>query len=318
MDGLYYPGIRSQWISANEILFSTSTAPKYEIQTFYRRNLKTGQQQKLPELSKTLQAFQANPPDYYVVSPDGKWLLTPTWQNHYLLAEINGKRHQDFPSLHIEAPRFLLWMQDSRHWLESYVVGNAHKLFLRDVENPQSVQELPLAGDNRLLSYLARVISLQKAISIVPPEAEEAKSPVPPAVKVCILSLEARGKVLQEYRIPVPKRSQHNSYYVSPQGDKIAWEIVTLSSDRMGEWLQKYLPFLKVQPHNLKRTELWVCNLDGTDMHEIGCLPHPKDQEVEAFLPGRLSPDFWSIVWLPDGKQLSFEYEDKLYTVPVD
>ena len=320
-DQFYYPGSRSQWLSSNEILFERLEGPKYRTRVLYRQNLQTGQQQKLPELSKIVESFQADAYSY-TISPDGKWLLTSTWlQPGYLLSEVNGKHYYKYPSNRVGDACFVFWMYDCRHWLENYTCnGSSCGLFLHDVQSPKVIKKLPLEGNFTLgytLGYLERVVSLQKAISIVSPEdTGKTKSPLPPAVKACILSLEAGGKVLQEYNIPVPKHSEDFAYYVSPQGDKIAWQITMLLPDRAGEWLQKYLPFLKIQPRDLKRTELWVCNLDGTDMHEIGYLSRPIDQEErEESLPDRLLPDIW---WLPDGKRLSFGYDSKLYTVPID
>jgi len=69
------------------------------------------------------------------------------------------------------------------------------------------------------------------------------------------------------------------------------------------------LPFLKLKMQ--PRTEVWVCNLDGSHLHEIGSLGERPAEEDGSSL--RLS-----LQWLPDGKRLSFEVKDVLYTVSAD
>ena len=64
----------------------------------------------------------------------------------------------------------------------------------------------------------------------------------------------------------------------------------------------RLFPALKTLPQ--ARVSLWVSNLDGSRMKELGYV------KGIAFIP--------SLRWLPDGKRMSFIYDKALYTVPAD
>jgi hypothetical protein len=85
--------------------------------------------------------------------------------------------------------------------------------------------------------------------------------------------------LLSKHHFYPPAGQQIEAVSFSPAGDRFAWIV--------GE-------------------QLWVSKLDGTDRVEIGRLP------AEGWGKGQ------SLIWLPDGKRLSFVYNDSLYTVPVD
>jgi hypothetical protein len=77
---------------------------------------------------------------------------------------------------------------------------------------------------------------------------------------------------------------------VSPRCDHVAWKL-----------------FARERPW----AGLWVSRLDGSDMHEVGGVPITRP----LTLTDRL---FYDIQWRPDGKYLSFVYEDSLYVIPAE
>jgi len=93
---------------------------------------------------------------------------------------------------------------------------------------------------------------------------------------------------------------------VSPDGNRLAWVVLARGSDTIGTWLHRRIPSIK--PRTWIKTAVWVSNLDGSRMHELGCISGTQKTDDD-------SPEWVSLKWLPGGKQLSFEYKDKLYTV---
>ena len=88
----------------------------------------------------------------------------------------------------------------------------------------------------------------------------------------------------------------------------MAWLIHSVQEpSSIWKFLSRWIPALRPTPHPI--VELRTSCLDGSDVHEIGHLDAPKTRE---------DPRPEHLQWLPDGKQLSFIYKDRLYTVPAD
>jgi hypothetical protein len=86
--------------------------------------------------------------------------------------------------------------------------------------------------------------------------------------------------------------------------------VKTLHEDTRPFWMQRIFAFVKFKA--FVATELWVSQLDGSQMHKIGHVAELlEDDDATDFLLSDLQ-------WLPDGKRLSFEYNDGLWTVPAD
>ncbi len=69
----------------------------------------------------------------------------------------------------------------------------------------------------------------------------------------------------------------------------------------------------RIMPWTLVREQptvsLWTSNLDGSGMTEVGhkpALPEPNDGAEVA-----------DILWVPGDREISFQFNDALYTVPV-
>jgi hypothetical protein len=271
----------------------------------------------LPSLTEARNDFPAEVVDSQGVSPDGGWFVCSSRWDTCLLSEVNGRHHYTYPSANDDAYRSLLWMPDGHHWLENYVLnGESHRLLLHDTEHPQSSISLPLAGKKELFGALYAVVSPQEGIAVVdsdPPTDGIDSAPVDPlnphVLTISRVALDAHTQPIAQYQVAVPSDTARYDLHVSPQGDRIAWQVTTIRADIWQRWLHRYLPFVrrKVQP----RAEVWICNLDGSNMHEAGSIVEPPAEDDGSSL--RLS-----LQWLPGGKRLSFEYEDALYTIPAD
>lgn len=298
-------GLDVHWLSNDEILFSRFEGPQKHDRVIYRRNVKTGHEQRLPELTKAIDELGGEVIDAENVSPDGRWLLrSARWQD-CLLAEVDGLRHTIYPSITGDDYRSLIWTADSRYWLEIYVNGGtAHNVIWHDTQNPKLSRKLPFSGKEQYYGSIERILSSQQAVSIIRPENEEK----PPKVTVSEMSLE--GKVIREYPVAVPQGSNEFQTQVSPNGDRIAWQVTSYNLDTRPRWVQRFFPF--VPRRNEDITELWISNLDGSDMRNLGHIITPRPETSEETIPY-----MDSLKWLPDGKSLSFEYKDQLWTVPA-
>jgi len=101
----------------------------------------------------------------------------------------------------------------------------------------------------------------------------------------------------------------------SPDGERVAF--VRVLDNRSNVWLPPFLegwrdrlfPRNKTMPYKIS---LWVSDLRGQQMHEVGSVPHGND-----FNPGnRENPNYAQ--WLPDGKTLSFLAKGAVWTVSAD
>lgn len=91
---------------------------------------------------------------------------------------------------------------------------------------------------------------------------------------------------------------------VSPNDEKIAWKWFNPSIDISLNWLRKYFHFLPlIKPKN--RTEVWISNIDGNDMAEVG--------HINNTFPGH--PPY-SLFWSPDSKHLFFNDGDAIWLAP--
>ena len=305
------------WLSESDILFCRFEGPNHEERVSYRRNVRTGRDEKLAAFTEARNDFATEVVDDQRVSPDGRWFVCSDRWGECLLAEVNGAHHYTYPSADSANYRSLLWMPDGHHWLEGYVNGgSASRLILHDTEHPQSSVSIPIRSEREqeLFGSLEAAVSLQEGISIVAPDHDTGGLDVAPAgfdtpivLTISWVSLDASARVRAEFRVNVPGQIGHYRLRVSPQGNRIAWQVTALREDVGRRWMHRYLPF--VREHLYRRTQVWVSRSDGSGMREIGSIIEQPGEEKagELFLQ-----------WLPGGRRLSFEYKEVLYTVPAD
>lgn len=107
---------------------------------------------------------------------------------------------------------------------------------------------------------------------------------------------------------------EHYNIVLSPQADRIVWQMTALRPAPLQEWLHHYLPFIATVQYKI--TAVWVSNIDGSNRRELGhVLETPdasggKDIQRDSLLE--------NLKWLPGGRHLSFEYKNALYVLPID
>ncbi len=203
-------------------------------------------------------------------------------------------------------------MPDSRHWLENYGVnGTSHCVVLHDVAHPKLSQTLPLHGRGDWYCDLKCLRSSGQAISVLEPEKDDNDhGSISTPITVLVWSL-ATGRLISQYQFASPLTAEHAHLWVSPQGDRIAWQVTAANADPLRTWLHRLIPRLQANPS--PTVGLWISRLDGSHVHEIGhIVVEPKAGDIDDPIP------WLDVHWLPGGKKLSYEYEDRLYTVAAD
>jgi hypothetical protein len=115
------------------------------------------------------------------------------------------------------------------------------------------------------------------------------------------------GTLKSSAQIPTPPQADVSEVRMSPDARRLAWQVrpdrPTLLTG-LGEFLT---PWQRGGP---ARDALWVSGIDGREMRQIGAI------EVERGIDYDSNLSLWR--WTPDGKHLSFFYNDGLYIVPVE
>jgi len=95
---------------------------------------------------------------------------------------------------------------------------------------------------------------------------------------------------------------------VSPAGDRVAWVLVRTGQNSAMETLQRLL-HRTTQQAGVSES-IWTSTPDGQDWREIGYL------RTKLELPAG-SDDIYELAWVPGGKRLAFDYNNRIYTVRV-
>ncbi|MCW3052489.1 MAG: hypothetical protein JWN14_1659 [Chthonomonadales bacterium] len=241
---------------------------------------KTGKQEALPLFSKLY--VQANPPnmgaDYSYVMPDGKSVcsfLNAFSPSSPVTVEFFRTLSFDGYDMHIQRIRhaaisyvpFLAWEWNASYhgWVQCMsfvnqtgrVPGVAH-FDLAHPETPRIVEMTPASlpdwGFGRLRGVTA------KGEGVLTPDFEgnikewtrEHKMPV------SLVDIEKGTRPPTNYLIPVPREGSLKQYVVSPDTRHIVWLLEFQKPHTVPGQTKLY-----------KTDEIWICDLDGTDMHRL-------------------------------------------------
>ena len=89
---------------------------------------------------------------------------------------------------------------------------------------------------------------------------------------------------------------------INPVADRIAWSRTEQRTSGLTPLLRTFLSWWPVDTRHVE--VVWTTDFDGGHARELGCIERPKGQE--AGLP---------VSWLPDGQQLTFEWNGDHYIV---
>lgn len=290
-----------QWLSGAELVHARYTgdydperlATRINLRrSAYLLDLRTRHDTLLPSLTGALNSVNPEIVDSMAVSPDGRWFAWSERWGCCLVAQVKGRRRYLYPEDDDGCYRRVLWMADSRRWLEMFHVnGRVHHLILHDVTRPVLARMLPLRDQRGLLANISQVTDLSHAIALTKQDlGPDDMRPRARTVQVWRVAPDGRRPAARIASMRAPGASRVNRAEVSPRGDRIAWEFVTRRPDQ--SWL----------------CDLWVSRIDGSRLRRIGSVIARGESDDDS------APTL-NAGWLPDGRRASFVWKDRLYTV---
>src|SRR5579871_2836350 len=285
------------------------------------------------------------------LSPDGKWVI---WMEGGIVSpptrwgalSLDGSRFVSGDIGYYFGQPILLWLPDSRHFAALSDDPQALLIYSLDAPTRQHQIELPPFPSEwmpKVNFYLILIgfPSPGRALARIGGTDEEG---VPNTGFYTFPIMERTGA--RHYIIPIPNGVQTNgldALELSPQGNRLAW---------------CYRFFREWDKGLSNRQEVWVSDVDGSHMHEVGfhesLYANPADRPVRALKTPSFGPSdnrpadgkarmlveilsfrtgsemteiygqpatshiLDSFQWLSDGKRLSFLYDDAIWIVPVD
>ncbi len=319
------------WLSSHELLIVTTTQEAYigtdippgplhwkgyvdlvDTQTHTRTRLRP-----LSKLMNETTSFTSDVSGVIVPSPDGQWFVWETHTNrgNWYTAHVahrDGTQHRELGDNFIEEQFFL----DARHLAHMEEQGGL--MTIHDLQNPRKDQE-----------YTSR----QKVWAVLQPYATRHPLFVVPdfspmgthlAVAINYFRMQDRPQLfhVKSYRqetapkpvrtrkMNLPEEARVQEIAVSPQQKTLLYHLQ----------LKRQPLRLSLAPTGSPKAEierpaiaaLWVSRTDGSEMREIGHLLMPSSGK--GFDDAQLK----QLQWLPDGKRISFVYQDTLYVVSTE
>lgn len=287
-----------RWLSTTELLYEV-----YEGEwNIYKYDLATGQSRLLQRLTLLAAegSFKNVPPNLHP-SPDGKWVVWKVYGHDtqgYVLSAVDGSRY-----FQTGRPRGLeaLWLSDSRHWIDLIDDNydkerlarhpNAYSL-LHDIDAPQHLGKVRIPR----IDFLNREYALVRPDRFVyeSPGLYQSDRPVMSNVfhraVITTLTLTGSPQSVHKYTVELPSGQAVCAMKFSPSGDKVAWVLIDTRSR--------------------STVSLWISELRGRGLHPLGEIRYADKNQMPY-------NGIWELQWLPDGKRLSFLYQDALWTVPA-
>lgn len=285
------------WLSDHEVM--TFRDPDKQDWTLLRRDLKAGTEMPLNELTQRFTQSGGNP-DSVQVSPDGKWMLWTGLENGVLVATLDGKRFWREKSRHISEVR---WHPDSRRWIEIVEADEMYSyVILHSVEKPQKGVGKPIfpaipAGEEMVDS---RNMALTADEHLLVCYWNETTGDLNPIARIRAAGFNANPGNTNKIIFQAPRPSLFGEIVFHPPVGRLVW---VLECER--PWSLLGILGLSVS------TDFWISELKGGgSARPVGSLL-TKRFGIRGAGP-------YNVRWTPDGKRLSFVYENALWTVPVE
>jgi len=283
----------------------------------------------LTDLMNTSQAFPGREFESFTLSPDHSWILWRTpdqkrtpqrrlfWTH---VSRLDGTSARNWKSIYPDESLFL----DSRHiavieWQSTLDDGQPiFSTAIHDLQDPSRDQKLrnPEQAEAALAHSTFPGPVFVRVMEVLPLSVGKDGSQVS-SYEIEIYRIQDRLKLmsqavnpLKKHPMTLPAGAQVQATYVSPQQHLILYDLVIPQTSPTLTWLHRLIPGFAITP--TRSEALWVSRADGLGMHEIGHEPYTMLSQYS--LTDRLE----EIQWLPNGKQVSFAYQGKLYIVSAE
>jgi hypothetical protein len=256
-----------------------------------------------------------DPPANFQLSPNGQKLY---WYNQRgsgrtdlwfaAVANLDGTHYREWPDDAMSFPNY--WL-DSQHYVEAWWkgeneanYGKVDTVHVFDVENSQDDKIYPVSSSS------ARAL-LKQYYDSHPTLVEVDRSSAHPTIEV--FRTERRyvrpKQILRSYPLALPEDASLERNDVNPQQNAIVYFVRFSKVPSWTAQLHRWFASFPARP--IVTDGLWISGADGKDFHEIGHVPSKSDAS------GAPEEQLTVMEWLPDGKQVSFVYQDTLYVVPA-
>ena len=260
--------------------------------------------------------FPGREPSYFVVSPDGAWLLweCANWGDGWPLpraSRIDGSCYRTWDRTRYDESFFL----DDRHYVQ--MTEWEPMMVVRDLQDPTKDRKyLDASPTEAVLAQYA----VRRPVRIV--VADQDYSPAG-SVEIdsyrtvdrirMILSLRDDGhnapRPVRTHFVKLPEGARLVRADLSSQEQSICYQLQTVRTEPLLAWLHRIIPKIGVKP--VLTEGLWISRADGQGMREIGHVDGWNDTHTES------EDQLKDIQWLPSGKQVSFVYHNTLYIAPA-
>jgi hypothetical protein len=281
------------WLSDTEVLFFRTYKDAEEEERFraYKRNLKTGEDQDLKQFN-TLFDEDAIRKSWITLSPDRRKLAWIVLTDTLYSAALDGTSQVHKMALGIGEP---MWWSDNSRWFRMGRWGDdlTHDYGVFLDSNPETWgTTIPFSDNLRYHAACHFTLSPRNTLFIIePPFCVD--RPAITEVSITEISLDNPVRYLRRFPFRLPAKTELYTLSISPSCDRVAWACWSTQKPR--------------------RYELWMSNIDGSNMQPLGYVVREKTRAKENDFDWY--PNY--IQWLPDGKSLSYIHEGALWKVQI-
>jgi hypothetical protein len=320
-DGLYW------WLSSHQVVWPHSMHDV--IQALVCHDTNTGKDDpcvSLNHLTKTQKAAAR----IEALSPDRRVLLFWGDDDRQVGATPDGRLlfvDRQTAETPTTEPSFESYMADGSRWVEPILAGTSRirvmkedriaRLLIHDGTRHTIVKTVTFSP--WLDQGFPETITTRNHFLMLKRDASGGLGLLPTS-NACLqtidIDLNASAPKPQTLTLNLPRGFDLHDVCYSPDGERVAFLLVLdkhsdeLLPPLLQGWWDRFFPRDTTLPYKIS---LWVSDLRGQGMHEVGSVPH--DSTFSWVTDGDY-PN--SVQWLPDGKTLSFLARRSVWTVPAD
>jgi hypothetical protein len=287
--------------------------------TAVRYDIVTKRETILEHLTRNRLGFEPERSEDLAVSPDGKWFAQSVRFGGSLIAEVEGpRRGESDAGGNGGLYKGIFWSADSRSWFEVFTVNKYWGIVAHDVgsanggEAGRNVQNESIRADPSWADRARSIEAMPSIADAVSVETMGGAGNHKPFAIVSHLSFAGQPVVVSQKQVKLPIKCLILRTAVSTNGDKIAWVASVERINRFLSILHRYLYFVP-DPAGTE-LQLWISRVDGTEMRCLGVKMAEADEGGFGDYPDQID----RLTWLAGGHKLSFEVDDKLYTINAD